>query len=859
MIKLFEHNEKAYEKLVKCLELNQITTINHATGTGKSFIILKLLYEYFRNKRILYICPTYYIFNQLVNEHMKVLGISYDEFFLFDNIIFPNILKMDMKKIAETYDVIIIDEYHRAGAKKWWIKIRELRDIILKNYPEKKIIGLTATYKRYLDDNRNMKDELFLGNCASTLELSTALLDSLLPAPKYINLPDFSYSKIDSLMSIVERKVFYEEDKKDFLKRINTFWRKTQIKTINVFMENLKKNAKYIVFNSSIRSIAENKARIRSWFKNYNITFIEVHSAQKREKNEENLKKFSEARNGLVFLFVVDVLNEGIHVKGVDGIIMFRHTKSPIIYFQQIGRLLSFSSRKEQLVILDMVDNLNSHDVITSLYADVIAEARKRIKDFPESSQKYEEILKNFSIIDYTQNLKEELQKLELELSDYNISRRRLDTAISTFTNTTDEIEKIQAHLDMYNFSEYIDFDRYRKIEKLGIIKTILEDDYLEKISGYSTLHEKRVEEANKFFSMFIRFCKANKRLPSIISMDVNERNLAAEITSRKILITSKQKRKLSSVINKFASNDIFELVYYGFDIDKKESIKLVSKIKEYIMQYNCINFNVLQFLKKNRDILDFDIDEFFEKKNSCKRHVLEFLNNNNRLPLYDTEDYEEVKLFLNLMSENQLKNYKLNLNFYEMYLKIQEVAKKLKEFVIENHRYPDSTKEEEKEIYYLYESYYKLLNSFEYLKEYDEILKLYTKNEILKSVISFIQNHNGELPYINGATEEEIMLAAQFSTYLGKYFDEDEKKLINTEISKFRVGNNFLNEYIIFLKRNKRYPNRNSNDPSEVDLAIRYYRNEKYLTAEDKKKIKNSVKISKKDLFRNTYFANIM
>lgn len=77
-------------------------------------------------------------------------------------------------------------------------------------------------------------------------------------------------------------------------------------------------------------------------------------------------------------MFVVDILNEGIHVKDVDGIIMLRHTTSPIIYFQQIGRLLSFSRRNDHLVVLDMVDNLNSHNVITSLYTNVISEAKKK-------------------------------------------------------------------------------------------------------------------------------------------------------------------------------------------------------------------------------------------------------------------------------------------------------------------------------------------------------------------------------------------------------------------------------------------------------------------------------------------------
>ena len=38
---LLPHNEEAYQKLVLGLKDKQFVSINHATGTGKSFIVLK--------------------------------------------------------------------------------------------------------------------------------------------------------------------------------------------------------------------------------------------------------------------------------------------------------------------------------------------------------------------------------------------------------------------------------------------------------------------------------------------------------------------------------------------------------------------------------------------------------------------------------------------------------------------------------------------------------------------------------------------------------------------------------------------------------------------------------------------------
>lgn len=53
------------------------------------------------------------------------------------------------------------------------------------------------------------------------------------------------------------------------------------------------------------------------------------------------------------------MLNEGIHVDDVDGVILLRPTVSPIIYLQQIGRALSAGSEKTP-VIFDLVNNFDS-------------------------------------------------------------------------------------------------------------------------------------------------------------------------------------------------------------------------------------------------------------------------------------------------------------------------------------------------------------------------------------------------------------------------------------------------------------------------------------------------------------------
>lgn len=106
---------------------------------------------------------------------------------------------------------------------------------------------------------------------------------------------------------------------------------------------------------------------------------------------------------------------------------------------------------------------------------------KRRIKDSPDSIQRYQRILDNFKIVDKSIEIKEQLNKLEEELSKENIAKRRINTAISIFEHTNSICQKIQAHLDIFNFSDYVDENQYRKIKKLGIVDTIFDCDYIKK------------------------------------------------------------------------------------------------------------------------------------------------------------------------------------------------------------------------------------------------------------------------------------------------------------------------------------------------------------------------------------------
>lgn len=184
---LFEHNKTAYEAAVRMLSERGKAAVIHLTGTGKSFIGFKLC-EDNPDKTICWLSPSRYIY-QTQLENLAEAADGYQP----KNIKFYTYAKMMLaeNEIPEIQpDFIILDEFHRCGAELWGQGFQKL----LQTYPDVPILGLSATAIRYLDNQRDMTDELFDGNIASEMTLGEAIVRGILSPPKYI-LSIFSYQK----------------------------------------------------------------------------------------------------------------------------------------------------------------------------------------------------------------------------------------------------------------------------------------------------------------------------------------------------------------------------------------------------------------------------------------------------------------------------------------------------------------------------------------------------------------------------------------------------------------------------------------------------------------------------------------
>lgn len=101
-----------------------------------------------------------------------------------------------------------------------------------------------------------------------------------------------------------------------------------------------KSDGKYIVFCASFDHMNEMADKAKEWFAKVDA---EPHIYKAYSNDPATSKAFSafmaDVSKHLKLLYSIDMLNEGIHVDGIDGVILLRPTVSPIIYKKEYRNL----------------------------------------------------------------------------------------------------------------------------------------------------------------------------------------------------------------------------------------------------------------------------------------------------------------------------------------------------------------------------------------------------------------------------------------------------------------------------------------------------------------------------------------
>lgn len=543
-MRLYHHNQVAYEKVMGFLKNNNKACIVHATGTGKAYIAANVAKNF---KRVLCLVPNEYI--QFHTERLmpKNVIFSFYHSTLSKDFIMPHGL-----------DLIILDEFHRAGACKWGEKVRE----IIANNPNAKIFGTTATEIRYLDNGRDMAKELFDGNIVSRITLRDAWENNILPTPTYVTgLCDITPA-CDAFVSKVGNNARLDEKSRiEALRRVNSL----RVDWLNadgisdIVKRHVPKEAKrVIVFCDKIKNIPEFEEKCRGWFGDAGINVVETFTANESNPNSlEDVKAFTNPfkENGVKIMFAVNMLNEGIHVEGVDVVILLRSTMSRIIHLQQIGRCFA-ADKMIQPVILDLVDNLNASSVFemdfkvrdvtrgtrgesitkTDIEKFVVYDYVKPIRDVME------ELSRDYRT---SHSYEENLHDLAVFVNEYHrrpLARRvrSRETNLAVFVKAYADDERVKEILAPYPTKEEI-----REMEILKVVEFMDEKHRCPKNNEEERELYMVYRNNKKDPRIHERFLKYSQRSPLYVAKNPNQREKRTGLTKAQLKDKHREERKV--------------------------------------------------------------------------------------------------------------------------------------------------------------------------------------------------------------------------------------------------------------------------------------------------------------------------
>ena len=402
---IYKHQQNTYKMMKEALETSSKAAYIYPTGCGKSFPALKYI-EDNPEKKASIVVPSNFIKKQFERNIIKYVENGAErlkngsiKIMTYQKNVFKNKRKTELNNkiknsiIRRNYpldkrfglsrkfeipesdsDIVIFDEIHRMGAKTWETAV----DQMMKKNPNRKIIGMTATPER--TDKRNMAYEKFGEDIVYEMSLTEALSgekegEVLLKTPNYIRV--LSQLKVD--LPKYQEQIELIEDKTLKEKYVGIFKKLETIVSNSPDIQDImlagmkKKNGKYIVFCKDRDDLLDKIELANEIFgkvnSKINIDYVLSKKQGKKQEqdkigktkiqNEETLEDFELRENGdgLNLLFCVDMLNEGVHLEGIDGEILFDLTTSPILYKQRIGRVLSSDKDAGETVIIDVVNN----------------------------------------------------------------------------------------------------------------------------------------------------------------------------------------------------------------------------------------------------------------------------------------------------------------------------------------------------------------------------------------------------------------------------------------------------------------------------------------------------------------------
>ena len=411
-LKLEKHQEKAYQNVEKLFEEKGKAAVIFPTGCGKSFVVLKYILEH-PDERILFLSPRNAIKDQMYEYIVRFIGGDFrpiEEIQAESGSIkqaakqyIPNIECMlyqtimglgEKDSVDEVIkklkpDLIVVDEMHHLKTKKnernsqditdedeiadditdeeetienedrinqenkWGQKFKRLLEL----NPQAKLLGLSATPIR--NDGANVVERIFEDAIAEELSLLEAIEAGIIYPPKYV-VPDFI--REDELESLLEKINSVEGERKEELKAEYDELVKKADKAKGIpdlLKENITENdGKYIIFCKDIEDMKEKMSKAKEWFGEIDNE-PEIYGINSKDStSSRQLQDFNNSNSKhLKLMYCVGMIDEGVHLNNVSGVILAAKTGSRPTYLQRIGRAISSGKDKRQALVIDLVNN----------------------------------------------------------------------------------------------------------------------------------------------------------------------------------------------------------------------------------------------------------------------------------------------------------------------------------------------------------------------------------------------------------------------------------------------------------------------------------------------------------------------
>lgn len=613
-VDLLQHNIEAYEKIKKSIEDGKTKiAVANATGSGKSYIVAKLCEDYKDNKKLILVPSTY------IREQIQKLFTKY-EIENTDFMLYQKLIKMNDDDIsAMDYQIIVLDEYHHNTAKIWGTKVK----CLMASHASTIFFGTSATPIR--SDGVNVIQELFDNNCVNELTLSQAIAKKIVPVPTYISALYTLDDELEILKEKIKNSTNTEEDKKEFYKKINAM--RSNIEkgygmpiVLNKHIKN--KEGKYLVFCKNKSHLSEIKNVVIDWFKTAgfkNINDYTVHSTYENKDDEYNAF-CNDTSHNLKLLFCVNMLNEGLHLDNISGVLLLRPTNSSIVWHQQIGRAIE-ANNVGNPVIIDATNNFMSIGYGINLLKD-IKEAIRIEKKGNIDYVDFEFDIDTFFVTAYVQDV----QKMFAEIEDRLQGNFELYLkALRQYKEREGDCLVKMGYIEVMDNENRINLGSWvscMRQAKTGNMNYILTENMIERLNKvgfvWNALDYKfknNVDKCVKFYD------EENKRLPSRYSKDMRERKLGLFLSNEKHKIKT-QENYLQWKINLLKQIPTF------FNERENKCDKFYRNILLYREKYGHVN------IKQNEEIDGYKIGYALSdirkdyKNNKLSKEQIERLQN---------------------------------------------------------------------------------------------------------------------------------------------------------------------------------------------------------------------------------------